>query len=130
MKLIRTEFKKEGIFGVLRDENDLHVAYTLEHAYLQEDGSYKPKVAVGTYRCVRGPHRLKGMDHNFETFELEDVPNHTNILIHWGNYNKDSDGCILVGKEKTSSMITSSRATFKKFMELCEGKDDFSISVT
>ena len=30
-------------------------------------------------------------------FQIQDVPDRTEILIHKGNYNKDTHGCILVG---------------------------------
>lgn len=32
-----------------------------------------------------------------DVFEVENVPNRTAILIHKGNYSKDTHGCILVG---------------------------------
>jgi len=31
-------------------------------------------------------------------FELQSVPDRSNILIHKGNFNKDTKGCILIGK--------------------------------
>lgn len=51
------------------------------------------------------------------TFWLKDVPNRSEILIHQGNYNRDTQGCILPGsnffdidrdgnKDVTSSVIT------------------------
>jgi hypothetical protein len=33
-----------------------------------------------------------------ETIWIKDVPNRSEILIHKGNYNKDTLGCILLGK--------------------------------
>ena len=89
--LKRTEFRDDGIFGELSAGN-LNLV-TLEHSY-----DKKPKIPVGTYKCVRGVHHLANMVHPFTTFEVTGVPGHTNILIHPGNWNSDSEGCILVGK--------------------------------
>lgn len=38
----------------------------------------------------------------------------TGVRIHWGNYAKDTDGCILVGEQMSGAMITNSKATYKK----------------
>ena len=47
-----------------------------------------------------------------KTWELRNVPNRKHILIHIGNYTKDTDGCILVGTgviiKPDSIMITNS----------------------
>src|SRR4051812_34647731 len=96
LKLVRKEFRQDGIFSELYDEQDNLIAHTLEHAYLlggkgpgEEGYTYIPKIPNGTFTCQRGPHRLHGMDHDFETFEITGVEGHDNLLFHWGNYNKD-----------------------------------------
>lgn len=43
---------------------------------------------------------------------LQDVPGFTGVLIHPGNTAKDTDGCILVGKNDVKGMITNSKDTF------------------
>lgn len=42
------------------------------------------------------------------------VSGYDGILIHPGNTNKDTSGCILVGKNTIVGKLTESRATFKK----------------
>ena len=42
------------------------------------------------------------------------VPGYDGILIHPGNTDKDTSGCILVGKNTIVGKLTESRATFKK----------------
>jgi hypothetical protein len=126
--LKRTDFTQNGIFSILTsDKGD--VFHCLEHAYLQPDGTYKTKIPVGTFTCVRGPHRLHGMTTNFETFEISGVVGHDNLLFHWGNYNKDSEGCVLVGTARVGDMVTNSRAAFGRFMGLIVGPS-FSLVVT
>lgn len=121
-----------GIFGILEDEGGHAIAVTLEHAYASATG-FNGKIPPGRYKCVRGPHRLHSMTSDFETFEVTGVVGHDNILFHWGNYNKDSDGCILLGDRKAdvggSEMITNSKVTFAKFMELQKGLSSFELRV-
>lgn len=135
--LKRTDHNHDGIFGQLTDELGSFIAVTLEHAYDSHngDGSYVPKVASGSYKCVRhAPNRLP-----YETFELENVPDFqgkkvTGVLIHVGNFNQDSDGCILIGAHRTagpngSEMIALSRSTFTKFMNIVKDIDQFTLTV-
>lgn len=62
-----------------------------------------------------------------------DVPNHTGILFHVGNYNDDSNGCILLGRvcvgSEKGTMITASRMTFDRFMLDLEGIEYFPLIV-
>lgn len=135
LKLENTEYDAEGIFGVLIDEAEMFVAVTLQRAYdaHQGNGSYIPKLPKGVYTCKRSKHRLHGMKSDFETFEVMNVPGHTGILFHWGNFNKDSEGCILLGQQtlfgQHPPMITKSRATFAKFMTLQDGINTFTLTV-
>lgn len=129
LKLTRLESRAEGIFGILEDGEGTHIAYTLEHAYQLPSGAYEPKVGVGNYTCKRSMHRLHGMTSDFETFQVMDVPGHSNILFHWGNYNSDSDGCILVGAAEVGNMITSSKLTFAKLMHMLDGLQEIKLEV-
>jgi len=139
LTLTRTEYDSFGIFGRLTDENGNILAVTLEHGYDigNGDGSYGPKVADGVYTCLRhAPNRLP-----YVTFELQNVPDFqgnpvTGILIHIGNYNHDSDGCILVGHGIVSdpdrpgtNMITSSAITYNKLMAMLDGLDSFTLTI-
>ena len=131
--LTRKQFREDGIFSELSDSNGKIVAQILEHAYLQHDSSYAPKVPLGTYKCVRGPHRLHGMTEDFITFEVTGVPNCVGILYHWGNWESASEGCLLMGATIAQSpqgqMITSSRDTWGKFMASLEGVNEFDLTV-
>jgi Family of unknown function (DUF5675) len=137
LTLKRAEYDSFGIFGEILDDSGNVVCTTLEHAYDSGNGngSYLPKVAPGIYKCIRHtPNRLP-----YETFEVTNVPNFdgnpvTGILIHKGNFDKDSEGCILVGATIASltdgtKMVTSSAPTFNKFMSLQSGIDNFTLTV-
>ena len=131
--LTRSLYLDAGIFGQLSSTGGTFLANTLEHAYAQDDGTLKPKLPPGTYTCVRGPHQLHGMLAAFITFEITDVPGHTGILFHMGNYNKDSDGCVLLGEEAVPTseptMVTNSVVTFNSFMASQSGVDTFQLVV-
>ena len=127
--LSRTDKKETGIFGKFTNSDGATVALTLEHAYEQPDGSWESKLPAGTYVCVRGQHQLASMTHPFETFAISNVPGHTNVLIHMGNYDRDSEGCVLVGKAIVGDMITHSLETFNDFMAAQEGLNQFNLTV-
>lgn len=129
LQLIRKESKASGIYSELLHDDGSRMLVTLEHAYAQPDGSFLPKIIPGTFACRRGMHRLHGMDHDFETFEITGVPGHINLLFHWGNFNKDSEGCVLVGEGEGVDMITASRVAFKAFMDAQAGVDEFTLTV-
>lgn len=138
LRLIRNTYADDGIFGTLENpETNEVIACTLEHAYDSNagDGSYSPKLQNGTYNCVRGTHKLTHSD-PFETFEITGVPGHVGILFHSGNYNEDSDGCVLLGHQVLSrpggkgDMIISSRNTFNKFMDLQKDINEFTLTVS
>jgi len=131
LTLKHTDFLVDGIFGNLYDEQNKQLWATLEHSYDSGngDGSYINKIPPGVYMCVRGNHRLASMTHSFETFEVTNVPGHTNILIHRGNFNKDSEGCILLGTKRVGDTVVSSALAFAAFMELQVGIDQFTLTI-
>jgi hypothetical protein len=68
-------------------------------------------IPAGTYDVVidfsNRFHRL--MPH------ILNVPGFTGVRIHSGNTDKDTEGCILIGQEKTSDYIGHSKAAFDTF---------------
>jgi Family of unknown function (DUF5675) len=128
MKLIRNAFHDDGILGVLLDDDGDQLAVTLEHSF-----NGRPKLPAGTYHCRRGVHQLHSIPTPFETFEVMDVPDHTGILFHAGNWNEDSNGCILLGRVCTDSskgcMVTTSQLTFLHFMNALADRDTFTLIV-
>ena len=72
----------------------------------------KTAIPAGTYKVELVPsyrfQRLMPM--------LLDVPNFSGILIHNGNTADDTDGCILVGKNKIKGKVIESRDTFAELV--------------
>lgn len=128
--LHHTDFREDGIFGEFTFDGDPgRFCVTLEHSY-----NLQAKLQPGIYTCVRGTHAL----HNgvpFETFEITGVPGHSGILFHAGNFNRHSEGCVLVGHTIATDpvtgdeMITGSKDEFAQFMARLDGVDSFQLDV-
>ena len=131
--LSRRQLRPDGIFSDLTDDSGQLIAYALEHAYENADGTWAPKIPSGTFTCQLGPHRLHGMTQDFQTYEITGVSGHSNLLFHWGNWNADSEGCILLGEAIAHSaqgqMVTNSRATFSSFIAGLGGDETFTLVV-
>lgn len=127
LTLERELFRSDGIFGALYREDRTAIAETLEHSFDQ-----KAALPSGTYRCERGTHRL-AHGTPFETFEVLDVPGHTGILFHRGNYNADSRGCVLLGdwlvQADSGDTISGSASAFARFMNELAGCAEFTLTV-
>jgi hypothetical protein len=121
LNLRRLEKLPAGIFSELTG-GSLHVA-ALEHAYESE-----PKLPDGVYICRRGVHHLPGHP-DLETFEITGVEGHTGILFHRGNWQTDSDGCLLLGLRREGLMVVGSHLAFTEFMKLQKGVDEFKLTV-
>lgn len=73
-------------------------------------------IPYGTYRImITKSGRFKKM-----LPELLDVPYFSGVRIHSGNTAKDSEGCILVGRNTIKGQVTQSRATMDKLMAKLE----------
>lgn len=97
MKLInldRTQAEDKQTLGVLLHEGKT-LAYTLELPWLDNQKSISC-IPEGEYEVVsrETPHsRFK-----YKHYHILDVPNRSYILIHRGNYHRQIEGCVLVGK--------------------------------
>lgn len=135
LTLIRNQFRPDGIFGELRDNDGKLKLVTLERSY-DDDTDPRPKVSAGRYLCQRGTHRYKS-GRQYETFELLDVPGHTGILFHVGNHELDSEGCILLGTKimkfgqngHNAQVLVNSKFAFEAFMGHQKGVDEFWLEI-
>lgn len=102
---------KEYTMGKLYID-DVLICDTLEDAYRGNDLKYK-KVAGQT--CIPcGQYEVRMTESpKFKRVlpELINVPFFTGIRIHNGSTNKDTQGCILVGKKQKDGLLINSRDT-------------------
>ena len=133
LTLNRTAYRQDGIFGEIRGIIGDYFAITLEHAY-PLGAVWVAKIPPGEYLCKRGMHNLFRLPNSFETFEVTGVDGHTGLLFHPGNYDNDSEGCILLGQKIMNlgfgqEMISNSKQAFADFMALQAGLDTFNLEV-
>lgn len=61
---------------------------------------------------------------------LLNVKGFEGILIHAGNTDKDTSGCLLVGVNKARGQVLNSRETFKELYKLLKDKHDKGEKIT
>lgn len=101
---------------------------TLEDAVRPEKIQGKTNIPEGTYKVVMT------MSNRFKKIMplLLDVPNYAGVRIHSGNTAKDTEGCILLGKNTQIGMVTDSRLWVKAFYSKLNVyiADGYKISLT
>lgn len=121
-----------GKFKCYDENGDLmYECFALQEDKAGYESGKDLRVPEGTYKLKRHPgsrfqKTLREITSN-NTDELlnvynDKVPHERHILIHWGNTDKDTQGCILLGKTKASDeSIGGSRAACKEFYNLMRG---------
>lgn len=61
---------------------------------------------------------------------LLDVKGFSGIRIHSGNTAKDTEGCLVVGKNKQVGMVLESRDTYQRLFEMMQGEKNITIDIT
>lgn len=104
LQVVRTQFGRDATNGLLFIDG-LFECYTLEDQYQEVKVMHETCIPEGTYdikfRTVGGFHeRYKkryGNSH-YGMLHLQDVPGFTYILIHSGNTDEHTSGCLIVGE--------------------------------
>ena len=60
---------------------------------------------------------------------LLNVPGYEGVLIHIGNSDKDTEGCILVGENKSVGKVLNSTSTFKKLYTILKTADSIKLTI-
>lgn len=61
---------------------------------------------------------------------LLDVKGFSGIRIHTGNTAKDTEGCLIVGKNKKVGMVLESRDTYQRLFKMMQGEKNITIDIT
>jgi len=119
-------FKKHGTFGVLTF-NGVPFCVTLEPAD-NDNRNNISSIPSGMYECERhSGTRYKN------TWEVMDVIGRTKILIHGGNIDTHTKGCILLaehyGKLRGDLAVLNSGNTIRKFLRMTEGCNKLHLTI-
>lgn len=128
LQLLRNKSKADSTRGVLY-VNDEKFCDTLEDEKRSIKVKGETRIPAGCYqvkfREVDSGLTLKYREsYPWFTYhlQLQDVPDFNYVYIHIGNYDDDTDGCILVGDGFTDyedeSAIWNSKKTFKELYEI------------
>ena len=139
LTVVRTQFGTDATNGLLFIDG-LFECYTLEDQYQAVKVMHETCIPEGTYdiqfRKTGGFHakyseRYKNA--HYGMLHIQDVPNFTYILIHTGNTDEHTSGCLIVGETQQDleiskdGFIGSSTAAYKKMYakvaaQLLQGK--------
>ena len=123
MILTRLVHTAHGIIGRMGEW------YTLERRWLDNAPNISC-IPAGAYRAYRSFYNRGG----YPCFELASVPKRHHILIHVGNTEDDSAGCILlgtgVGVVKNKVAVINSRNAHDYFIGVAmKGEDEFMLKI-
>jgi hypothetical protein len=121
--LYRTLQDKYGTHGRMEDEAGKVSCYTIERPWLnnQHDVSCIPD---GTYTCV--PH-VKSTNGQL-CWRLLNVLNRSGILIHTGNTEDDSEGCIIIGLMYNDTGVLESEMALEQLHKILPS--NFELEIT
>jgi hypothetical protein len=117
LEVLRFSSEADSTNGLLFDITDgqrKFLSYTLEDEYRKEKIMSETRVPAGTYnvtlRTEGGFYQdyteRFGSDFNKGMLWVRDVPGFEYILIHIGNTDEDTSGCLLVGDTQNNNQIT------------------------
>ncbi|EMX8592943.1 hypothetical protein AAH226_001329 [Campylobacter jejuni] len=133
-----------GKFKVLDDsDNILLECFSLEEDKEGLESGKDLRIPADTYHLRRhSPSRFEKSlreitgknDDTMINVYNDEVPASRAILIHWGNTDKDTQGCILLGltKDNNNESVGQSRQACKEFYDLAYGKnlEDIKLEIT
>ncbi|EHB0223827.1 hypothetical protein NOJ65_000073 [Campylobacter coli] len=132
-----------GKFKVLDDDDKiLFECFSLEEDKEGLESGKDLRIPEGNYNLKRhSPSRFENTlrsitkkDDTMINVYNDDVPSSRAILIHWGNTDKDTKGCILLGltKDNNNESVGQSRQACKEFYDLMHGKnlEDIKLEIT
>lgn len=110
------------------EDTDRGLTQTMTDAQIKSKKVYgQTAIPTGTYRIIISySNKFKR-----QMPLLLNVPGFLGIRIHSGNTEKDTEGCLIVGKNKVVGKVIESKDTYNKlFSILCEANKKEAIKIT
>lgn len=103
--------------------DDKFACYTLEDTFRKEKIKHQTRIPSGVYKLALRYSPKFSPKYKHDLIWLKDVPNFEWILIHVGNTEKDTSGCILVGTETIKDRaLRNSKVAYSKIYPLIASK--------
>ncbi len=110
--LIRDTFTDKSTLGKLYFDGEFY-GHTLELAW-KDNEKRVSCIPKGVYEVKK--RHTEESKYKYEHLHILDVENRELILMHVGNYPKNSKGCILLGNTRALNFVGESRKAFYKLM--------------
>lgn len=117
LEVLRFSSQKDSTNGLLFDVTGgkrTFLCYTLEDEYRKEKVSGETRIPAGTYRITlrttggfHSRYKAKHGEMHKGMLWVRDVPGFEYILIHSGNTDEHTAGCLLVGNSQQANFGTS-----------------------
>lgn len=110
--LIRDTFTDKSTLGKLYFDGEFY-GHTLELPW-KDNEKRVSCIPKGVYEVKK--RHTEESKYKYEHLHILDVENRELILMHVGNYPKNSKGCILLGNTRALNFVGESRKAFYKLM--------------
>lgn len=126
LKLIRFNHCEDDTQGLLMwdhpGERPEFLCFTLEDEHRAVKVKHETRIPEGLYKLKLRKHggfhrsylERYGKEWHKGMIQVMDVPGFTDILVHCGNTDEDTSGCILVGDSLSPRFLGSSRDAYAK----------------
>ena len=136
LKLVRIAFKDTYTIGKLYVDG-VYFSDTIEDKDRGLDDSMTVREILN--KKVKGETAIPTGHYNIEiTYSpkykrlmplILGVKGYSGIRIHSGNTSKDTEGCLLVGKNTKVGMVTESRNTYQRLFAMMQGQKNITIDI-
>ena len=115
LEVLRISSQSDSTNGILFDTTNgrKFLAYTLEDEYRETKEKGETRIPAGTYKIklrkeggFHGRYTTKYGSMHKGMLHVQDVPGFEYILIHTGNTDEHTEGCLLVGNTQTENIGT------------------------
>ena len=125
--LVRDEVRSDVILGTLTIANKTF--HILERPW-KDNLCNESCIPAGEYEAIFLPQSTSGKHQNI--YQLQSVPNRSDILIHTGNVVEHSRGCLIIGLSRglvdAKPAVLDSRIALADLVEVA-GKNNFLLTI-